>query len=89
MTAAERAVLAASRARDLCLSLRRAAVGRWALERLRTGDVDALSTDELALALGLAWAAGDRALIRWALAAVAPERVGADPVLAAIRDAAG
>jgi len=34
-----------------------------------------------------AWVAGDRALIRRVLAAVAPERIGADPVLAAIGDA--
>jgi len=39
--------------------------------------------------LGLAWAAGDTALIRSTLRRLAPEAVAADPVLAALRDAAG
>jgi hypothetical protein len=83
VTSAERAVHAASRARDLCLSLRRAHLGPRALARLRAGEAPALSVDELGVGIGLAWAAGDLALIRRALASLDPEVVDRDPVLAA------
>ena len=52
MTAAERAVLAASQARDLCLSLRRAFRGPPALARLHAGAATDLDQDDLVLALG-------------------------------------
>ncbi len=87
MTRAERAVLAASRARDLCLSLRRAALGRPALERLWAGGAAELRADHLHLALGLAWAAGDHALVRQALAALPPDRIRRDAVLATFQAA--
>jgi hypothetical protein len=82
---AERAVLAASQARDLCLSLQRAFVGPRALERLRAGQADCLMPAEMRVALGLAWAAGDLGLVRSALASLAAERIAADPVLSALR----
>jgi hypothetical protein len=88
MTPAERAVLATSQARDLCLSLRRAFVGPRALECLRAGEADRLEPAELLIALGLAWAAGDLALVRSSLARLPAERVAADAVLSAFRDAA-
>ena len=88
MTRAERAVLATSQARDLCLSLQRAFVGPGALERLRAGEAAALAPAELRVALGLAWAAQDFALMRAALASLSGDRIAADPVLSAFRDAA-
>lgn len=87
MTAAERAVLAASHARDLCLSLRRAFRGPPAVSRLRAGAVADLDHDDLVLALGLVWASGDLALVRRAIDGLDPMRVAADPTLAAFRDA--
>ena len=86
MTPAERAVLATSQARDLCLSLQRAFVGPRVLEALRSGRADALGPAELAIALGLAWAAGEVALIRATLAALPAERISIDPVLSAFQD---
>jgi hypothetical protein len=86
MTRAERAVLATSQARDLCLSLQRAFIGPPALERVRAGEAAALPPDHVRTALGLAWAAGDLTLVRVALASLGPERVEADPVLSAFRD---
>ena len=83
MTGAERAVLATSQARDLCLSLQRAFVGRDALERVRAGEAAALAPDALRVALGLAWAEGDVGLVRAALASLAGDRIAADPVLSA------
>lgn len=88
MTGAERAVLAASQARDLCLSLRRAFRGPPAVARLRAGTAVELDHADLVLALGLAWASGDITLVRWALDGLDPIRVAADPSLAAFRDAA-
>jgi hypothetical protein len=79
-------VLATSRARDLCLSLQRAFVGPRALARLRAGEAAGLSPAELRVGLGLAWAAGDLALVRQALAGLSDERLAADPVLATYRD---
>ena len=87
MTRAERAVLATSQARDLCLSLRRAFIGPRALERLRAGEAALLAPDELWVALGLAWAARDVSLVRAGLARLAAARIAADPVLSAFRDA--
>ena len=87
MTRAERAVLATSQARDLCLSLQRAFVGPRALERLRAGDARGLAPAELRIALGLAWAAGDVVLVRAAVGSLPGEAVAADPVLQAFRDA--
>lgn len=86
MTAAERAVLATSQARDLCLSLQRAFVGPRALARLRAGEAAQLPPAELRIALGLAWAAGDRPLIRAGLARLPAARVAADPVLSVFLD---
>jgi hypothetical protein len=89
MTQAERAILATSQARDLCLSLRRAFAGPRALERLRAGEAAQLTLDEFRLALGLAWAAGDTGLMRRAFegrASTAPEP---DGVLGALREACG
>jgi hypothetical protein len=54
VTPAERAVLATSQARDLCLSLQRAFVGPRALECLRAGQAALLAPAELRVALGLA-----------------------------------
>ena len=87
MTAAERAVLETSQARDLCLSLQRAFVGPRALERLRADQAPRLAPAELRIALGLAWAARDLPLVRAALARLSPDRVAADPVLSAFLDA--
>ena len=86
MTPAERAVLATSQARDLCLSLRRAFVGPRALECLRTNQAALLTSAELRVALGLAWAARDLDLVRGALASLSADRIAADPVLSAFRD---
>ena len=86
MTPAERAVLATSQARDLCLSLQRAFVGPRALEALRSGRAHALRPADLGIALGLAWAAGDVTLIRTTLAALPVERISIDPVLSALQD---
>lgn len=88
MTGAERAVLAASQARDLCLSLRRAFRGPPAVARLRSGTAADLDHDDLVLALGLVWASGDIALVRRTLEELDPIRVAADPSFAAFRDAA-
>ena len=87
MTRAERAVLATSQARDLCLSLQRAFVGPRALQRLHAGEASLLPTAELRVALGLAWAAGDVSLVRTALASLPADRITADPVLSAFLDA--
>jgi hypothetical protein len=87
LTRAERAVLATSQARDLCLSLQRAFVGPRALERLRAGEASLLPTAELRVALGLAWAASDVSLVRTALASFPADRIAADPVLSAFLDA--
>jgi len=86
VTRAERAVLATSHARDLCLSLQRAFVGPRALERLRAGEPAALAPDALRVALGLAWAAGNFSLVRAGLASLSEDRIEADPVLSAFRD---
>jgi hypothetical protein len=88
MKPAERAVLAASQARDLCLSLRRSFVGPRALECLRAGEADRLEPAELLIALGLAWAAGDLALVRASLARLPADHVATDAALSAFRDAA-
>jgi hypothetical protein len=88
MKPAERAVLAASQARDLCLSLRRSFVGPRALARLRAGEANRLEAAELLIALGLAWAAGDLALMRAALASLPADHIAADATLSAFRDAA-
>jgi hypothetical protein len=85
---AERAIRAVSDARDLCLSLKRAFVGPRALARLRAGEAGLLSVEDLRVALGLAWAAGDRGLVRDALARIGRERVEADAVLTALIEAA-
>jgi len=86
LTRAERAVLATSQARDLCLSLQRAFVGPSALERLRAGGAARLAPDELRVALGLAWAARDFSLVRAALASLSANRIEVDPVLSAFLD---
>ena len=86
MTAAERAVLATSQARDLCLSLQRAFVGPRALERLRADQASLLAPAELRIALGLAWAARDLSLVRAVLARLPADRIVADPVLSAFLD---
>ena len=87
MTRAERAVLATSQARDLCLSLQRAFAGPHALERLRAGEAAVLAPDALRVALGLAWAARNFSLVRAGLASLPEDRVAGDPVLSAFRDA--
>lgn len=87
MTPAERAVLATSQARDLCLSLHRAFVGPRVLECLRADQAALLTPAELQVALGLAWAARDLTLVRVALARLSADRIAADPVLSAFRDA--
>jgi hypothetical protein len=87
MTPAERAILAASQARDLCLSLRRAFRGPSAVARLRAGTAADLDHDDLVLALGLVWASGDIALTRRALDQPDPIHVAADPSLSAFQDA--
>ena len=86
MTAAERAVLATSQARDLCLSLQRAFVGPRALEWLRAGRAALLAPAELRVALGLAWAARDFSLVRAALASLPADRIAADATLSAFLD---
>jgi hypothetical protein len=86
MTDIERAIRHASEARELCLSLKRAFVGPPALERIRAGEAATLSDDALRVGLGLAWAASDVELMRRAFAQLAPDRVQADPVLAAFHD---
>jgi hypothetical protein len=83
---AERAVLATSQARDLCLSLQRAFVGPAALERLRAGEAATLAPDALRIALGLAWAQRDFSLLRAALSSLSSDRIAADPVLLAFLD---
>jgi hypothetical protein len=88
VTRAERAVLAASQARDLGLSLQRAFVGPRALERLRAGEAALLTSVELHAALGLAWAAGDLQLVRDALAGLSIDRIADDAILSAFADAA-
>jgi hypothetical protein len=87
VTPAQRAVLATSQARDLCLSLRRAFVGPRALERLRADEAAMLAPGELRVAVGLAWAAGDVSLVRAALASLPADRIAADPALTAFLDA--
>ena len=87
MTPAERAVLATSQARDLCLSLQRAFVGPRALECLRADQAVLLTPAELRVALGLAWAARDLVLVRAALASLSADRIVVDPVLSAFHDA--
>lgn len=87
MTPAERAVRAASNVSALCLSLRRAFIGRPALERLRQGGAETLSAPELQVALGLAWAEADFALVRFTLDLIGDERVAADAVLSAFHQA--
>jgi hypothetical protein len=87
MTPAARAVLATSQARDLCLSLQRAFVGPRALECLRADRAASLTSAELRVALGLAWAARDLSLVRMTLASLPANRVAADPALAALLDA--
>ena len=87
MTPAERAVLATSQARNLCLSLHRAFVGPRALECLRADQAVLLAPAELRVALGLAWASRDLALVRGALASLSADRIDADSVLSALRDA--
>ena len=86
MTHAERAVLATSQARDLCLSLHRAFVGPRALECLRADQAVLLTPAELRVALGLAWAARDLTLMRAALASLSAARIAADPALSAFLD---
>jgi hypothetical protein len=86
VTQAERAVLATSQARDLCLSLQRAFIGPRAVESLGAGQASLLTPSELRIGLGLAWAARDLALVRAALASLPAERIAADPVLSAFRD---
>jgi hypothetical protein len=88
VTPAERAVLATSQARDLCLSLQRAFVGRRALERLRADPAAPLPPTELRVALGLAWAERDIALLRAALSSISAARIAEDPILSAFRDVA-
>jgi hypothetical protein len=86
VTPAERAVLATSQARDLCLSLRRAFAGPRALESLRAGQADRLSREDLRIAVGLAWADGEIPLVRGVLASLPDERIASDPVLSALRE---
>lgn len=86
MTRAERAVLAASQARDLCLSLQRAFVGPRALECLRADQACVLTPTELRAGLGLAWAARDVNIVRDTLARLPADRIAADPALSAFRD---
>ena len=80
-------MLATSQARDLCLSLQRAFLGPRALERLRTGHASLLTPGELRIALGLAWAAGDLALVRAAFADLSADRIAPDATLMAFLDA--
>jgi len=86
VTAAERAVLATSQARDLCLSLQRAFVGPRGLALMRAAQAARLAPAELRVGLGLAWAAHDLALVRAALASLPADRIATDPALLAFRD---
>jgi hypothetical protein len=86
VTAAERAVLATSQARALCLSLQRAFVGPRTLASLRAGQAARLTAAELRVALGLAWATGDLPLVRAALASLPADRIAADSTLLAFLD---
>jgi hypothetical protein len=86
VTPAERAVLATSQARDLCLSLHRAFVGPRALECLRADQAVLLTPAELRVALGLAWASRNVTLMRSALASLSDARIAADPALPAFLD---
>jgi len=86
VTPAERAVLATSQARDLCLSLHRAFVGPRALECRRADRAVLLTPAELRVALGLAWASRNVTLIRSALASLSADRIAADPALSAFLD---
>ena len=88
MTQAERAVLATSQARELCLSLRRAFVGPRALGALRAGQAPVLSAEELRIGLGLVWAAGETGMLREAVSGLPVDRIEADPVVLAFRDLA-
>jgi hypothetical protein len=88
VTRAERAVLATSQARDLCLSLQRAFVGRRVLESLGKAQSARLTPMELRVGLGLAWAERDLSLIRAALAHLPADRIATDPVLSAFADVA-
>jgi hypothetical protein len=89
VTRAERAVLATSQARELCLALRRASIGPSALARLRSGAATSLRPADLVVALGLAWAEGDVNLVRATLAGLPPDRVEGDAVLLAYLEAGG
>jgi hypothetical protein len=71
---------------NLCLSLQRALVSPRIMECLRADQVLLLTPVELRVALGLAWAAGDLALVRGALASLSADRIAADPALSAFRD---
>jgi hypothetical protein len=71
---------------NLCLSLQLALVGPRIMECLRADQVLLLAPVELRVALGLAWAAGDLALVRGALASLSADRIAADPALSAFRD---
>jgi hypothetical protein len=71
----------------LCLSLQRAFLGPRALDELRAGRARSLTAPELRIGLGLAWAAGDVALVRAALASLPAHAIAADPTLQAFRDA--
>jgi hypothetical protein len=51
------------------------------------GETNRLEPAELLIALGLAWAAGDLALVRAALASLPADHVAADAALSAFRDA--
>ena len=86
MTPAERAVLATSQARDLCLSLQRAFVGPRALACLRADRAALLTPGELRVALGLAWAARDLSLVRATLARLPADSIATDPALSAFLD---
>jgi hypothetical protein len=87
VTRVERALRQTSDARDLCLALRRAFAGPRVLAELRAGRAATLARHDLHLALGLAWVERDLALIRGALDALPPDRIEADAVLLAFRDA--
>lgn len=81
------AIRSASEARDLCLALKRARNGARALARLRQGASAELTREELQLALGLALAAGDQAVVRRALADLPPEYLRGDAILLTFQDA--
>jgi len=80
------AIRSASDARDLCLALKRARNGVRVLARLREGAGNQLAPEELHLALGLALAAGDRALVRRALADLPHEELHGDAILLTFND---